>query len=570
MAKPKHPGTPVVASTVRELHGELLQSADLRDNLVNWLPMARELSPKRRASTTDFIRQIRSDAKLIGFDQAIFKTLLDEYLGRLDAIARGKRATAASGRPVTSVEVFVAQKPYRDIQAFLDAHIAAVRKKIAAVPKSPEKAREFLRALVLDQRSFGSDQAYDALVLLANEASNEIIDEIIKDWRQERARADVRFRSVFWTSRDFMERYDDLSRYRLHERFEIAGFDTAFGEVEAAFAAAISPHEAGGVRDVAFPLWMVSRTRNIPLRWPDAVRFACKYLCSTQQEDGSWLGHRAIVDPTDKGLVWEEAPTAEATALASAALMKLSSFEGERARAERGVKWLLEHQQAGGEWAEETRTGQEVTTRPDFFATVVAIEALSRSAERGARRAIEQALRWLSTQQDDIGEWRVSHLPWPLPTVFALECFEMKDRTAYRGDHYFEMGVGFLRRSISIANEDSGTSRRLAVIAAAQGLEALCYSLLSHLQENFWDGTQTIGLRKATSKLQTALQSRKKLKPNESLKFRGSIDTLAHYRDEIVHKSIEISASMALTVVLDAQRFADEYVPTVLGISVPW
>jgi hypothetical protein len=570
MAKVARAGTLRAASTVRELHGELLRSADLRDNLLNWLPMARELSPKRRASTTAFIRQIRSDSKLIGFDQATFKSVLDEYLGRLDAIARSKPATTASGRPVTSAEVFVAQKPYREIQSFLDAHIAAVRKKIAAVPKSPEKARDFLRALALDQRSFGSDQTYDALVLLANEATNEIIDEIINNWRQERARADVRFRSAFWTSRDHMERYDDLSRYRLHERFEIAGFDTAFSEVEAGFASGISPHEAGDVRDVAFPLWMVSRTRNIPLRWPDAVRFACKYLCSTQREDGSWLGHRAIVDPTDKGLVWEEAPTAEVTALASAALMKLSSFEGERARAERGVKWLLEHQQPGGDWAEETRTGQKISRRSDLFATVVAIEALSRSTERGARRVIEQALRWLIAQQDDIGEWRVSYLPWPLPTVLALECFEMKDRTAYRGDHYFEMGIGFLRRSTSLANEDSGTSRRLGVIAAAQGLEALCYSLLAHLQENFWDGTQTIGLRKAVSKLQTALQARKTLKPNESVKFRGSIDTLAHYRDEIVHKSIEISASMALAVVLDAQRFADEYVPTVLGFSVPW
>ena len=568
MTKAKPSGKPT--RTARQLHGELLRAADLRDALVNWLPMAHKISPTGRASTAAFVRKIRADAGSIGFDQAAFRIILDEYLARLDAIARRKPATTATGRPVTSTELFVAEKPYREIRKFLDAHIAAVRKKIAAIPRSPDKALDFLRALVLDQRSFTSDQAYDALVLLANEATNDIIDEIINNWRKERGRADTRFRSVFWTSRDFMDRYDDLSRYRLHERFEIAGFDTAFSEVEAGFAGAVGFHEAGDAREVAFPLWMVSRTRTIPGRWPDAVRSACKYLCSTQNPDGSWPGHRARVDPRDKGLVWEEAPTAEVTALASAGLMKLSSFDGERAQAERGVKWLLEHQQPDGDWAREARAGEKISSKPDLFTTLVAIEALSRSAERGAKRAIDQALRWLIDQQDEIGQWEVSYLPWPLPTILALECFEMRSRTAYRGDHYFEMGVGFLRRGASLASEDSGTSRRLAVIAAAQGLEALCYSFLGRLQENFWDGTQTIGLRKAVTKLQSALQARKVLKASESLKYRGSIDTLAHYRDEIVHKSIEISASMALTVALDAQRFADEYAPSVLGASIPW
>jgi hypothetical protein len=251
------------------------------------------------------------------------------------------------------------------------------------------------------------------------------------------------------------------------------------------------------------------------------------------------------------------------TALAAVDILRLSRQEWQLERGRDAVRWLVGHQNNNGSW-------RSLTAEGDVFATVHALEAVRVSGLGGFDNSLQLGESWLMGQQQADGTWPEQGTPLPFTTILVLEYFEQVHSRLGALNDRLSVARYFLSRSQEFALEDSGNSRRLGIIAAYQGLEQFLYACLSVPAVNVpifqsKAPNKTIGFRAALDALEKHLRGTGVLPPGTSVDYRNSLDELAYYRDEIVHKGMPIEPEKCRALTADACRFANEYCQQILG-----
>jgi hypothetical protein len=130
-----------------------------------------------------------------------------------------------------------------------------------------------------------------------------------------------------------------------------------------------------------------------------------------------------------------------------------------------------------------------------------------------------------------------------------------------------ELARRLMRRGERLAQEDSSESRQLAVLACHGAVESFLYAVLEDpaLGVKTWDGRETIGARKALTRLQEKLRERGELAKGAVLAFRSPVDRLLYLRDEIVHKGLQVSSADIADPVAGAAQFISRYSSRLTG-----
>jgi uncharacterized protein YjhX (UPF0386 family) len=263
-------------------------------------------------------------------------------------------------------------------------------------------------------------------------------------------------------------------------------------------------------------------------------------------------------------------PSVATTAFACLAILRLSTSDSQKKLAVSAAKWLLQQQTNAGAWCADFGVDKQTKNEAGVFLTAVVCEALARAGLPGISHALKQAKSWLLSRQNELGFWEEDGFNYSLCTVIVFEALNsLQHLQSMPTDPYFTAAEGFLRRSLRFLHEDNPTSRRLAVLTAHQGLEALLYSCLIHEQKTIWrNKTETIGFREALTSFQEQLKIKKALNPNEIIPHRNHLESLAHLRDEIIHKAADITDASARPLIEAAWQFASKYSREIFQIDL--
>ncbi len=551
---------------LKEMYLEYFLCQELLHRIINYLPFWCERFNDRKVivnlDAKARIENLLNIAERLDLNQSHFNELL---IKQINTLKKG-------------------EKPSKSLENYVNYYLTKVKSKIHNIPNDLDKAYNALLGLVEAEISINkypdTDQIYDAMVLLDDKISSNIIEKVLCDWKEEfksykeKTKDSLFFgNDIFWTSRDFQGTLDCVSRYKFCEHFKIGEFESTLGEIENVLACSllkgVSEIEAliacfqgdTNLTSIAFDLWLVSLSRNLPNRIRDAVNLALRRIANNQFIEGCWTDFIRREKPekdSKNGIMKSKLfPSIYTTALCSLNLLKLSISDPMRNKGVLGAKWLLGKQNSDGSWSDEFKS------EPEIFTTLLSLEALIRSDIKYIKRSVHLGIKWILNQQNKLGFWEESGLPFPFLTVLVLEFMKFKDFYPKKSlDLYLSMSKGFLNRSVQFSLEENSNSHRLAIISAFQGIEAFLYSILKDPKLNisiFDKPDKTIGMRKALNKLQTYLQSKGYIKNNEVIKYRNSLDQLAYLRDQIVHKGIDISQKDCRALIDDAFKFASEY-----------
>lgn len=503
------------------------------------------------------VSRAEQKAESLGLDMSVFEENLSKYVSSCKANE---------------------DDPPGDAFSMVDNYSKEIEQKINQVVSGPEKAIEYLQSLIEVEAFRESDQVYEAVVLLDPDIPESLVSDIVTYWKTERQthraeHEDSPFLGeddVFWTSLDFCEDYDGMSRYLFQEHFKIGGFESTFADVESMMANSLLESEPmmmvtgdTHLASVARALWLISRSPSMPTRIRDAVNLGLRRVAYQQYADGSWSDYR-IEEPAGEdaktGLkLYRGRTSIHTTVLCSLALCKMSISEEMFLAGVRGAKWLLNEQDPLGFWNEEYVDGKELKTKPSLLNTVRAIEAIIRSGIEGVEHAIEAGLAWILDQQDGLGTWDLPGIPYPLTTIVVLQLLALWKAYTRFTDPLLLMAKGMLQQSYQLSLVNNASTLRLAIIAAYHGLEAFLYSLLSSPSVGityFEKPNLTIGFRKALDLLEGHLKATGALPAGQSIEQRGNLDLLAYYRDQIVHKCIPVPQATCALLIEASWAFA--------------
>ena len=364
---------------------------------------------------TRFLKSLRELASEVKFDQKKFYNLLDCYVNT------------------------VVEDDLSRIDDFVNSYYDKIQNEIISVPNNINKAYDSLRGLIGSKYFVDHLQAYDAMVLLKDEISHDLIKEIIVEWKQDKQSYDSdhlgNFSSIFWVSYDFMEFIDSISMYRFKETFDIKGFDSTFKEVKKELESVLWEHLPPETLDSGpFYFWLIDRIPDFIDEYYGTTPFL-ESITNEQNELGYWynkgLIKSKIVDE-DTGIIkWTEyEKDTSGTALCSINLIKHSTYGSLRDSGIKGVKWLLEQQNPDGSWSDEirSRSSGKIENKKSLFATLLALEALIRSEIPNLTSQIELAFEWIMSKQNKWGWWEddefqplFQYSTYPLMTVLVLE-----------------------------------------------------------------------------------------------------------------------------------------------------
>lgn len=551
---------------LKELYLEYFTCQELLHRIINFLPLWYDLFHDRKiimsADAIARIENLLNITKRLDLNQSRFKDLL---MSQTNILKKG-------------------EKPSKFLENYVKSYLEKIEKKIHKIPNDLEKAYNGLLGLIEVEISLTvfpiADQIYDAIVLLDNKISPNIIEKVLCDWKEEFKSYKEKTKDspffggdIFWTSRDFQETIDGVSRYKFCEHFEIGEFESTLNDVEGMLASSLLKGSSGNeaiavsffgdteLTSISLDLWLLSRSRNFPNRIRDFVNLALMRIANNQFIEGCWTDFMRREKPkkdSKNGIMQSKyLPSIYTTALCSLNLLKLSISDSMREKGILGAKWLLDKQNSDGSWSDEFKS------EPEIFTTLLSLEALIRSDIKNIKRSINLGIRWMLKQQNKLGFWEESGFPFPFLTVLVLEFMKFKDFYPKKLlDSYLSISKSFLNRSVQFSLEENSNSHRLSIITAFQGIEAFLYSILKDPKLNisiFDKPDKTIGMRKALNRFQTYLQNEKYIKNNEVIKYRNSLDKLAYLRDQIVHKGIDVSQKECRSLIDDAFKFASEY-----------
>lgn len=552
--------------SLKELYLEYFICQELFYQIINFLPFWCEPIKNRKVimnlDVKERIENLLNIDKRLDLNQSRFKELL---ISHINASAKG-------------------EKPSKSLENYVKSYLAKIENKIHNIPNDLDKAYNGLLGLVEVEISLTvfpiADQIYDAMVLLDDKIHSDIIEKVLCDWKErsksykEKTKDSPIFGSdIFWTSRDFQDTIDGVSRYKFCEHFEIGEFESTFEDVEGMLAESLLKGSSGNeaiavsffgdteLTSISFDLWLISRSRNFPNRIRDVVNLALIRIANNQFIEGYWTDFIRREKPkkdSKSGIIHSKyLPSICTTALCSLNLLKLSISDSMREKGILGAKYLLGMQNSDGGW------NNEIESKPEIFTTLLSLEALIRSGIKNIKRSVNLGINWILNQQNKLGFWEENGLPFPFLTVLVLEFLKFRDFYPKKSlDLYQLMSKSFLNRSMQFSLEGNSNSHRLAILISFQGIEFFLYSVLEDSKLNisiFESSDKTIGMRKALIKFQTYLQDEKYIKKNEVIKYRNSLDKLAYFRDQIVHKGIGVSQKDCRDLIDEAFKFASKY-----------
>lgn len=433
-------------------------------------------------------------------------------------------------------ECLQGKAPTRELATFIGDRIQQVDRIVAVAPAGIEKAEQCLRGLMRMNCFDEVPQLYDALLLPAFTPVEHQVVEIAQLWKQTERSLRLAGRSPGYLWVGQRSEYDTMnaaSFYRFAERFGLDEFQLLFDTVEEVFRQALLS-EYGGLHahlpdthsvSVAHDLWLLSRCPRLATRLRYGVEFAIDRVIGQQLPTGAW-GYVGGDDAT---------PDQYFTAVATAALLRASSSERVRAAALRGVQQLATLQMPDGSWGAWGRAAKQ--EQPDLLTTLFAVDALCEAQDGRFSHPIARGQAWIKLRQTETGVWDAPEWPWVSTTVFALELLSRApaDRVS-RESMYLRAARSLLRNAREESLRDNAGSRRLAVIAAYHGLEALLYAALKErgapvFRTEKGKHNETIGFQGALRAYGEAVEESKRLPGYDIL------ERLRYRRDQVVHKA---------------------------------
>ena len=528
----------------------------------------------KQTAVDDFMRTFEDDLQYLNDGER--DRLRSLLLRRVTGLATGKRTAVALERSLRSV---------------CEGHQA----KLATIPGSLDKAKGSLAALI-DSGLWDTDQAYDAMCLLPTYVPQTTVQQAVVEWKKELRQHIERYTApipivggrgkqkeipnplppshIFWTSRDFNEITDAVSRYRFMEAFDIGDFPETQTEIESMVVSALMESSPGWALQligdnewprVAEALFFSSRSSKLCARISPFIQMACTRVANQPHSDGWWPS--SIARQLDQYRS-EYLPDNYATALACVTLLRLARSRWQLERARQGVRWLANQQQSDGTWNRLTQQAKALKQELDLATTFLAAEAVRLSGLPGYDHTLQMADSAIMRQQDEDGTWNHPWFPPPLLTVLVVEHFEGQPPAVSGLTGYLGIARDFILRSHDLALEDNDNSQRLAIVTSFHGIEALLYACLTHPSVNiriFESADKTIGMRKALDKLERHLQTAGVIPLGQPVQHRNDLDRLAYYRDQVVHKGLPIAEQDARDLADAAARFADWVCPHVFG-----
>ena len=567
-----------VEITTGELFTQLFLNERLMWDIFNRLSLEVACAIVRRESlnVSDLIVDVMAEAETLQVDRDRLRELLLAYITEIAALARelvpcpGESSVAGRHRGTTT------STASRALKEFLREHHAFVENQLAAIPSSPEKAREALRALANLPFVDDSD-LYESLVFLRDEIPSSLVTNVVSQWKLLTARHREAMATgleppsaIFWTSADFHETLDGIARYRFCEFFQVKDFPEVMEEVEEMAASALMKGYTGTetvvapligdtfLRSVAFDLWLVSRSPRLQARVSPAIRMAVRRLVKWQAPEGYWPDFSST----------DAIPSPFTTALAATSMHRLQVSQTSIEAALQATKWLLQIQNGDGSWS--TPMGQEGRSdHPDLLTSILAAEALLRSGLPDVEHSVQLALAWIRGRQGPTGMWEDDAHGRVFPTVLVLELEDLAAGSQNIPLPYLLTAKEFLLHAMTLSEEDTLGARQLAIVAAAHAVEAFLYGALSRMTSDkkvFKKGNQTIGIREALDAFEKAISTQP---PSLiRLELRNEIDRLVYVRDQVVHKALLVDSDECPILVEYARTFIERYVRSIFGCSL--
>ncbi len=393
------------------------------------------------------------------------------------------------------------EHPSEYVNADLVKISEANRELLGEMTPGLEKAKGYLLAYLDLARVDADADSCEAMCLLREEVSDELVAVVVREWKEAlRAARERSFytNNVFWNSRDHEEEADAVSHYRFLETFDVGEFPGTVQEIEEMFREVLMMPSSWVV--AARTLWLASRSARLLAGVRPFAQRALADVCREQNAEGWW--------PRLRGDLHAEAePSNWTTALACAAIFRTSRDEAEVDRARKGVRWLAQQQEPNGAWR-HAPADDAYAQREELRTTLLACESIEHLDPERYRSTLTAAKRWIEGKQSPLGFfWEGEPSPSPVSmTVQVIEYLEGRIGPSQNLGDYQSIARDFVVRAQESALENNPNAWRLAIVVAFQGLEAFLYACLEHETINApifegTDGNKTIGFRKALRKL---------------------------------------------------------------------
>ena len=368
--------------------------------------------------TTDFIDHLKEVSCKISFDYQKFNELLDIYINTSN------------------------KNDLQKLKELVRSHYNNAEKEIIKIPNDLNKAYSALRGLIGVEDFDSNFQVYDAMVLLKDEISSDLIEEIVSEWKQEYENYISTYgehhlnSKIFWSSYDGMEFIDNISMYRFKETFNIKEFNSTFKEIRKKIEKQIwefsTPQDMGSE---PFNFWLIDRIHHF-LDNHGGLNLFLEDIVKEQTTEGYWENKKITkltLDENNQDIKHSEyLASISGTALISLNLFKHAKYVDLRDNGIKGVKWLLEQQNPDGSWSEDIfliSDGKlEINNKKSIFATIWALEAIIRGKIPNTKTQIDLAFEWLMKKQNKFGMWEndgvnpfFGYSNSPLVTVLVLE-----------------------------------------------------------------------------------------------------------------------------------------------------
>ncbi len=397
----------MVEQTTRELYRQYFWSYDLLYLFVNHLPLYFHSKPYDYSKIDSLKKQAIKLAKDIKIDLDIFKKELFAAIRHLER----------SGARPTSTPFFPRlNRPITNRRKIL-------QEQLQKIPNNPNKLMEALLAMVENEEFKRTDQILDAMVLFQKDISEDLIDKVEAYWNREREEFQARgvhqleLLGIFWTSYDFEEHDDMVSRYRFWEKFNLNSFDSVFLEVVDQLERSLL--DMRDLDGAGYLLWLMGRSQSLinKVAGVDVVLRAC---LSRQTSEGWWSYN--INSPTEE--IYRK--DLYLTAIWSLNLLKLAGSHRLLAAGRKGAEWILSCQNEDGSWS-IPKTYRSSELKADVFVTMLCLELLTRSGLKGIEDSLNRGINWIIHQQGDDGLWKSGGIPRIFLNILVYEFLDRID-----------------------------------------------------------------------------------------------------------------------------------------------